>query len=85
MTIHMTDGQQFEETRRDSKGDPEAPLDDSEMRRKAEQLLDYAGVSTARATQIIDGVLALAEAGAPEDILLSIGNELGNSRTEATT
>ncbi|MEP2828977.1 MmgE/PrpD family protein [Parvibaculum sp.] len=56
--VRMADGEEAEAERTNAKGDPEAPLDRSEMIAKADMLLSHGGVSAPQL--IIDGILALA-------------------------
>ncbi len=61
VTLELTSGEIFAETREHAKGDPEAPLTRSEMIDKAHMLLTHAGLSEPNG--FIEAILALPEGG----------------------
>lgn len=61
VALELTTGETFLETRDHAKGDPEAPLTQSEMIDKAQMLLTHAGVSEPGV--FIEAILALPDGG----------------------
>ena len=59
VSIQTTQGQTFKVSRKDCKGDPEAKLDDDEMRVKAMGLLAYSGLDDNAASAVCDAILSL--------------------------
>jgi hypothetical protein len=62
----MNDGSVRDAERRGAAGDPELKLDDRQMVDKARMLLEYGGCEAGTTTNIVDGVLALAEQGSSD-------------------
>jgi 2-methylcitrate dehydratase PrpD len=71
VAVTLADGSRVEALRPQCKGDPEAALDETEMVAKARMLMRHGGVNDAEA--VIDGVLAMAEGGAPPDVAALLG------------
>ncbi len=73
IAVRLADGRTLVATRDACLGDPDWPLDESQMIDKASMLLKHGGIEGAAARGIIDGVLALAkDAPVPEAIFASI-------------
>lgn len=76
LNVTMTDGTIFRLSRSDSKGDPEHPLSSAEMISKASDLLNFAGLTPARTSVIIDSILNLPEVSATGTAMHGIVAEL---------
>jgi 2-methylcitrate dehydratase PrpD len=66
VSVTMNDGSVRDAERRGAAGDPELKLDDRQMVDKARMLLEYGGCDAGTTTNIVDGVLALAEQGSSD-------------------
>ena len=76
ITVTLTDRSTLQESRSDSRGDPDSPISESDMTTKIDQLLEFGGLSAGRSKQIIADVLALANDDADTTVLNTILPEL---------
>lgn len=65
ISVATGDGQCFEASAPECRGDPDAALSDDEMIEKARDLIRFGGVNDP--TRVIDGVMGLADGGLPPD------------------
>ena len=63
VVVTLADGSTLTAIRPDAAGDPEQPLDDDTLDRKALGLLNYGGLDTSEASQLIEACRALPLAG----------------------
>lgn len=68
VTATTESGQAFKVSRKDCKGDPELPLNNTEMRSKAMGLCQYGGLETSQATNLCDVILAMPGSNATPTI-----------------
>ena len=66
--VKTKNGDSFEVSRKDCKGDPELPLSDSEMLIKAKGLLAFAGQDKIASETVCNEVLCLPENNATPDL-----------------
>jgi 2-methylcitrate dehydratase PrpD len=76
VTVTSVDGHRFSASRRDCKGDPELPLSDEEMIKKADGLLRWSGLGAKRSSERVGTILALAEGKAEPGLFAHIIDEL---------
>ena len=76
VTVTSVDGRRLSASRRDCKGDPELPLTDEEMIKKADGLLRWSSLGAQQSTERVEAIVALAMGEAEPGLFEHIIDEL---------